>query len=105
MSDGNDGNKLTRRDMIKAMGLTAGAAGMNLTPGGQEQSPPPNPTPAPPASSAIEQGNGQPMATPPVDTGEYLTSNQGVPISDDQNIWIITEADRSVTTLLLPEEY
>jgi len=26
-------------------------------------------------------------------------------ISDDQNIWIITEADRSVTTLLLPEEY
>lgn len=27
------------------------------------------------------------------------------PISDDQNIWIITEADRSVTTLLLPEEY
>ncbi len=27
------------------------------------------------------------------------------PISDDQNLWIITEADRSVTTLLLPEEY
>ena len=26
-------------------------------------------------------------------------------IGDDQNIWIITEADRSVTTLLLPEEY
>lgn len=26
-------------------------------------------------------------------------------ISDDQNIWIITEADRSVTTLLLPKEY
>ena len=26
-------------------------------------------------------------------------------ISDDQNLWIITEADRSVTTLLLPEEY
>ena len=26
-------------------------------------------------------------------------------ISDDRNLWIITEADRSVTTLLLPEEY
>lgn len=26
-------------------------------------------------------------------------------ISDDQNLWIITEADRSITTLLLPEEY
>ncbi len=26
-------------------------------------------------------------------------------ISDDQTLWIITEADRSVTTLLLPEEY
>ena len=26
-------------------------------------------------------------------------------LSDDQNLWIITEADRSVTTLLLPEEY
>jgi hypothetical protein len=27
------------------------------------------------------------------------------PIRDDVRIWIITEADRSVTTLLLPEEY
>ncbi len=26
-------------------------------------------------------------------------------INEDQNLWIITEADRSVTTLLLPEEY
>jgi hypothetical protein len=26
-------------------------------------------------------------------------------LSEEQNIWIITEADRSVTTLLLPEEY
>lgn len=26
-------------------------------------------------------------------------------LGNDQNIWIITEADRSVTTLLLPEEY
>ena len=26
-------------------------------------------------------------------------------LSDDQNLWIITEADRSVTTLLLPEDY
>ncbi|MCP5244804.1 MAG: hypothetical protein H6937_02090 [Burkholderiales bacterium] len=27
------------------------------------------------------------------------------PLSEDQNIWIITEADRSATTLLLPEDY
>lgn len=26
-------------------------------------------------------------------------------LSENQNLWIITEADRSVTTLLLPEEY
>ena len=26
-------------------------------------------------------------------------------LTDDTKIWIITEADRSVTTLLLPEEY
>ncbi len=27
------------------------------------------------------------------------------PITDTEKLWIITEADRSVTTLLLPEEY
>jgi len=27
------------------------------------------------------------------------------PITDTEKIWVITEADRSVTTLLLPEEY
>ncbi|MCB1984424.1 MAG: hypothetical protein H6936_08395 [Burkholderiales bacterium] len=27
------------------------------------------------------------------------------PLTEDQNLWIITEADRSVTTLLLPEDY
>jgi hypothetical protein len=27
------------------------------------------------------------------------------PLGNDERIWIITEADRSVTTLLLPEEY
>ncbi|VVM80179.1 hypothetical protein PS664_02245 [Pseudomonas fluorescens] len=26
-------------------------------------------------------------------------------VSEDQWLWIITEADRSITTLLLPEEY
>jgi len=26
-------------------------------------------------------------------------------LTDTEKIWIITEADRSVTTLLLPEEY
>ena len=27
------------------------------------------------------------------------------PITDSEKLWVITEADRSVTTLLLPEEY
>jgi hypothetical protein len=27
------------------------------------------------------------------------------PVSEEHRIWIITEADRSVTTLLLPDEY
>ena len=27
------------------------------------------------------------------------------PIGSDVRIWVVTEADRSVTTLLLPEEY
>ena len=26
-------------------------------------------------------------------------------LSESQNIWIITEADRSITTILLPDEY
>ena len=26
-------------------------------------------------------------------------------VTGDENLWVITEADRSVTTLLLPEEY
>jgi hypothetical protein len=37
-------------------------------------------------------------------TGKRLLSSYDLP--DGQNkIWIITEADRSVTTILLPEEY
>ena len=27
------------------------------------------------------------------------------PLADDERVWIITEADRSVTTILLPDEY
>jgi hypothetical protein len=27
------------------------------------------------------------------------------PVTDNENLWIITEADRLVTTLLLPAEY
>ena len=49
---------------------------------------------------------------PPSDAEENMSSVKNgwrilssYPISDDQNLWIITEADRSVTTLLLPEEY
>src|SRR3954463_12465011 len=82
----NEKNKLTRRGMMKAMGLTAGAAGINLVPGGQEQSPPPNPTPVPPVSNSnTGQGSDPSVGSPPVDTGEYITTNNGTPISDDQN--------------------
>ncbi len=49
---------------------------------------------------------------PPSDAEENMRSVENgwrilssYAISDDQNLWIITEADRSVTTLLLPEEY
>lgn len=84
MSDKN--SKLTRRNMIKAMGLTASAAGINLVPGDHEQSPPPNPTPVPPVSNSnTGQGSDPTVGSPPVDTGEYLTTNTGTPISDDQN--------------------
>ena len=49
---------------------------------------------------------------PPGDAEENLRSVENdwrilssYAINEDQNLWIITEADRSVTTLLLPEEY
>ena len=49
---------------------------------------------------------------PPEDRRENeLSVNQGFrilssyPLDDDQRVWIITEADRSVTTILLPDEY
>jgi hypothetical protein len=35
--------------------------------------------------------------------GFRLMSNY--PVTDNEKLWITTEADRSVTTLLLPEEY
>lgn len=34
--------------------------------------------------------------------GRILSS---YPLDEDQRVWIITEADRSVTTILLPDEY
>lgn len=37
--------------------------------------------------------------------GERIVSAYTLPGQIRQTIWIITEADRSVTTLLLPEEY
>ncbi|MDV6347652.1 type I restriction endonuclease subunit M [Nitrosomonas sp. Is35] len=49
---------------------------------------------------------------PPGDAEENLRSIENgwrilssYALSENQNLWIITEADRSVTTLLLPEEY
>ena len=38
-----------------------------------------------------------------VKTGLRILSNY--PIAGDQRLWIITEADRTVTTLLLPDEW
>ncbi|QLI82642.1 hypothetical protein HZU75_14510 [Chitinibacter fontanus] len=38
-----------------------------------------------------------------VECGWRILSNY--PLTTGERIWIITEADRSVTTLLLPEEY
>ena len=41
-----------------------------------------------------------------VDLGNRIFSQYHlVPEDDTTRIWIITEADRSVTTILLPEEY
>jgi hypothetical protein len=37
-----------------------------------------------------------------VESGERLLSAYEV---DGERLWVITEADRSVTTVLLPEEY
>ena len=34
-----------------------------------------------------------------------LFSSYDTPMSDEPRLWIITEADRSVTTLLLPSDY
>lgn len=36
---------------------------------------------------------------------KYLRLFSCYRINDDEKIWVITEADRSVTTLLLPGEY
>jgi hypothetical protein len=35
--------------------------------------------------------------------GERVLSSY--PVGEERRVWIITEADRSVTTILLPEEY
>lgn len=45
-----------------------------------------------PLQHAPEEGGSAAQSTPRLDV-------------DDDRIWVITEADRSVTTLLLPEEY
>ncbi len=37
--------------------------------------------------------------------GNRLFSNYETSMSDEPRLWIITEADRSVTTLLLPSDY
>jgi hypothetical protein len=41
----------------------------------------------------------------PLATGERLFSSYDIDAEDETRLWIITEADRSVTTLLLPSDY
>ena len=38
-------------------------------------------------------------------TGARLLSAYAVPAGSPERVWIITEADRSTTTVLLPDEY
>lgn len=47
-----------------------------------------------------------PLIEPPVQVDSTAT-NHAIPphATDDDQVWVITEADRSVTTILLPEEY
>ena len=40
-----------------------------------------------------------------VESNERILAVYNVPGSADEKIWIITEWDRSVTTILFPEEY
>lgn len=37
--------------------------------------------------------------------GFRVFSSYKLPTEEEQNVWIITEADRSSTTILLPEDY
>ncbi len=87
MSDENKNNKLTRRSMIKAMGLTVGAIGLDPSAAhanAQEGNMAKNKSSDVEATTNQQTAN-QAGAAPPVDTGEYLTTNNGTLISDDQN--------------------
>lgn len=88
MSEEKNKNKMTRRDMIKAMGLTAGALGLDpsLVQGSdKEENMAKDKTVEAASAIASEQTTEQAGTIPPVDEGDYLTNNQGVRISDDQN--------------------
>ncbi len=50
-----------------------------------------------------QQANEQALI--PDEHGEYDRVLSAYTLNDDTRIWIITEADRSATTVLLPDEY
>ena len=77
---------LSRHSMLQGMGLSAGAVGMNL-PGvqrseGQHKQTTPSNTTTTPAGATDPTGA---PAVASVDDGEFLTTDQGVRVSDDQN--------------------
>ena len=78
-------SKVSRRTVLQGMGASASALGLNL-PGvqmgasSQEETNQGNST-----SPAVAQTPADAQRTPPVDEGEFLTTNQGVRVNDNQN--------------------
>jgi len=81
----SDSKKLNRRDMMKAVGATAGAVSLDLS-SQQKSQGKTDKTPVAAAAAAISaQGTDQTAQVPSVADGEHLTTNQGLRVSDDQN--------------------
>lgn len=80
-------SKLSRRTMIQGMGLSAGAAGLNLPSmkaGASEQRPINQANPPTAAANAQTDPTGANTVASVAD-GEFLTTDQGVRVNDNQN--------------------
>jgi catalase len=77
---------LSRRDMLKAMGVSAGAISLDLPHAivSPLANPPQQADPAPPPAAGGPDAQQAPQIASVAD-GEFLTTNQGLRISDDQN--------------------